>query len=386
MHICFITNEYPKLDYPHGGVGTFTHTIAHNLTDKGHKVSVIGINMYTKVDEIEHDGEVCILRLKPKVLKGLTWYLNNKSINKKLEKLHNSYPIDIVETAELGLSFIKKIKPIKYVIRLHGGHHFFAESENRKVTWWKGFQEKRSFKNADAFVAVSKFVKYHTAKYLSYHNKPIEIIRCPINLNVFKSKPEIEKEKNTILFAGTVCEKKGINQLLMAMPKVIEKNKEAELFVYGRDWFFKDGSTYVDYLKKDILPKLGQAEKHVHFMGAIPFKTLANKYAAAEVCVFPSLMETQGLVAPEAMAMNKLVIFSNCGPGPETIVHKKTGLLCNPYDSDDIADQINWVLNHKEECKHIANNARAFVLANFEINLITQENLDFYEEISHNDF
>ena len=158
-------------------------------------------------------------------------------IFKFFEYIINVY-LNINSLFIIGLSFIKKIKPIKYVIRLHGGHHFFAESENRKVTWWKGFQEKRSFKNADAFVAVSKFVKSHTAKYLSYHNKPIEIIRCPINLNVFKSKPEIEKEKNTILFAGTVCEKKGINQLLMAMPKVIEKNKEAELFVYGRDWFF----------------------------------------------------------------------------------------------------------------------------------------------------
>ena len=80
MHICFITNEYPKQDYPHGGVGTFIHTIAHELIEKGHTVSVIGINVYCNVDEEEKDGEVSVYRIKPKILKGLTWYFNNQSI------------------------------------------------------------------------------------------------------------------------------------------------------------------------------------------------------------------------------------------------------------------------------------------------------------------
>lgn len=58
---------------------------------------------------------------------------------------------DLVEGAELS-AFLPKIKEIKYIIRLHGGHHF-AEGENRGINWWKGFQEKRSFKKADAFIA-----------------------------------------------------------------------------------------------------------------------------------------------------------------------------------------------------------------------------------------
>ncbi len=220
MHICFITNEYPKKDFPHGGIGTFIHTISHELARKGHKVSVVGINAYTGINEKEEDDEISVYRLKPKVVKGLTWHFNNQSINRQLKGIHTEFPIDIIETAEMGLAFIKKIKPIKYIIRLHGGHHFFAESENRKVSWWKAYQEKRSFKRADAFVAVSKYVKSHTAKYLSYHNKPIQVIRYPINLDVFKPEPDVEIEYNTILFAGTVCEKKGINQLIESMPKV----------------------------------------------------------------------------------------------------------------------------------------------------------------------
>jgi hypothetical protein len=101
-------------------------------------------------------------------VKGLAWYFNSKNIAKTITEIHKKNPIDIIEGAELSLAFLPKIKEIKYVIRLHGGHHFFAEGENRGINGWKGFQEKRSFKKADAFIAVSNYVKSHTAKYLSY--------------------------------------------------------------------------------------------------------------------------------------------------------------------------------------------------------------------------
>jgi glycosyltransferase involved in cell wall biosynthesis len=381
MHICFITSEYPKQNHPHGGVGTFVYSISKALVAKGYRISVIGINVYNNSNETIDDEGVSVFRLAPRIIKGLTWYLNYQSINKKIKDLHEDYPIDIIETAELGLAFIRKIKNVKYVIRLHGGHHFFAEAENRGISKWKGFQERRSFKKADAFIAVSKYVKNHTSKYLSYHNKLITVIRYPINTNIFTPMPDVIVESNTILFAGTVCEKKGIDQLLRAMPRIIKSNPNVKLKIYGRDWFFPDGSSYITYLKEQLIPTLGKLENKVEFMGVIPLQELAKKYASAEVCVFPSKMETQGLVAPEAMAMNKIVIFSNVGPGPETINHKKTGLLCNPYDENDIADNILWALNNKENVKSIAKKGKEFVLNTFGINTILNDNIKFYKSI-----
>jgi glycosyltransferase involved in cell wall biosynthesis len=381
MHICFITNEYPKEGYPHGGIGTFVQTFTKDLIKAGHQVSVVGINNYTDTDEQNLHSGLSIYRLKPKRIKGLTWFFNSRVISQKIKEIHSKSPIDIVEATELGLAFISKTTDIKYIIRLHGGHHFFAESENRGINTWKGFQEKRSFKRADGFIAVSKYVKSHTAKYLSYHNKPITIIKNAINLEVFKPIHNIKVKENTLLFAGTVCEKKGAAQLIKAMPKVLEYNPSIELYIYGRDWYFSDGSSYIDYLRKTIIPKLNIDESSIHFKGAVPLKTLSEKYASAEVCVFPSLMETQGLVAPEAMAMKKMVIFSECGPGPETINHMETGLLCNPYSSDDISDKIIWALQHKEKCKIIANAGRAYVLKEFNSHTITKFNINYYTSI-----
>lgn len=381
MHICFITHEYPKARFPHGGIGTFIQTIGRAYVKLGHKVSVIGINVYTKNEEEEIDEGVNVYRLKQRIYKGLTWYFNYKSINNKLNELNSNQPIDIVETSELGLAFIKKQPTVKHIIRLHGGHHFFAESENRGINFWKGFQEKRSFKKADAFIAVSEFVKSHTAKYLTYHNKKIDIIKNPINLEIFKPRKEIKILEDTILFAGTVCEKKGVKFLILAMKIVLASYSNIKLVIYGRDWFFKDGRSYIQYLKEEIIPTLGKFSKHIIFKGSVSYEELATKYASAKLCVFPSLMETQGLVAPEAMAMKKTVIFSNIGPGPETIQHKKTGLLCNPYDSNNIAENIIWCIENKKKCNDIEILAREFVLQTFNAQKIVASNLEFYNSI-----
>lgn len=379
MHLCFLTNEYPKEGFPHGGIGSFVKTLAVALVEQGIQVSVVGMN-YTANDEKEIVDGVAVYRLKKSTVKGLAWYFNSKAICETIKAIHKSQAIDIVEAAELGLAFINKIRNIKYIIRLHGGHHFFAEGENRGIDKWKGFQEKRSFKKADAFIAVSHYVKEHTGKYLSYNKKPLWTINYPINTELFKPMSRTEVARR-IVFAGTVCEKKGIRQLIQAFTLVKKQFPEATLEIYGRDWLYPDGSSYLAMLQEKELPQLGTLVQDVHFHGAISYDEIPSKYAQAEVCVFPSHMETQGLVAPEAMAMEKAVIFTKLGPGPETITAYETGLLCDPHDPHDIADKISWFFLNKEKKEAIGKKASAYVLNKYGLDHIVNQNRLFFESI-----
>jgi len=379
MHICLLTNEYPKTGFSHGGIGSFVKTISQQLVKNNIKVTVIGINYTPNYEELIEDG-VCVYRLKKSNIKGLIWYFNSNAIQSKIREIHKRDPIDIIETSESGLAFINKINKIKYIIRLHGGHHFFSEAENRKINFWKGFQEKRSFKKADAFIPVSNYVKIHTNKFLSFNNKPVELINSPINIDFFSPKNTVVK-KHSIVFVGCVCEKKGVRQLIQSFPFVKEQFPEAILEIYGRDWFYPDGNSYTSKLIENELPKLGAIKKDVHFHGLVSYDKIPEKYAQAHVCVFPSHMETQGLVAPEAMAMKKVVVFTTKGPGPETISEYETGLLCNPFNPVDIAEKINWVFSNKEKAIEIENNARAFVVDKFSADAITKKNLEFYKKI-----
>lgn len=379
MHVCFLTNEYPKSGFPHGGLGSFVKTMAEVLVVKGIQVTVVGLN-YVLCNETENVNGVNVIRIQKSKVKGLAWYFNSKNIAKTIATIHKKNPINIVEGAELSLAFLPKIKEIKYIIRLHGGHHFFAEGENRGINWWKGFQEKRSFKKADAFIAVSNYVKNHTAKYLSYHNKPIEVVFNPINNQLFQPK-DIAIEVNNITFAGTICEKKGVRQLIQAFPMVKEKFPSAVLNLYGRDWLFPDGSSYVKMLQEIELPKLGAGANDIIFHGAIAFQDIPTAYAKAVVCVFPSHMETLGLVAPEAMAMEKPVIFTKLGPGPEVIADGETGWLCNPHEPKEIANTIIQVLSNPQKANEIAKQGRLSVLQQFEIKTIVSKNMEFYNKL-----
>ncbi len=379
MHICFLTNEYPKEGFPHGGVGSFVKTMALALTQNGVQVTVVGLN-YSASNETEEQDGIRIIRLNRSKTKGLAWFYNFREIAKTLSNIHLETPIDCIEGAELAFAFLPKIKGIKYIIRLHGGHHFFAESEHRPVNWWKGFQEKRSFKKADAFVAVSIYVKNHTAKYLNYDNKPIEIIYYPINHEHFNPL-ELATDTNNITFAGTICEKKGVRQLIQAFPLVKEKFPNAVLNLYGRDWLFPDGTSYIKMLQEIELSKIGAFAKDIIFHGVVSYNEIPTAYAKAAVCVFPSHMETLGLVAPEAMAMEKPVIFTNLGPGPEVITAGETGWLCNPYEPKEIANTIIQVLKNPQEARAIAKSGRQSVLKQFEIKAIVAKNIDFYNKI-----
>lgn len=380
MHICFLTNEYPKAGFPHGGIGSFVKTLATALVKNGFEVSVVGIN-YTPENEIQNIEGVNVYRLKRSNLKGLSWYFNSRAINLKIREIHQQNPIQIIEASELGLAFVSKIKAIKYIIRLHGGHHFFAESEKRKINKWKGFQEKRSFKKSDAFIAVSHFVKNHTEKYLTYDNKPIAYISNPVDTDFFKPRENKGVEKNRIVFAGTVCEKKGIRQLIQSFPFVKEHFPDATLEIYGRDWFFPDGSSYIKMLEEKEIPQLGEVAKDIHFNGLVSYNDIPQVYADASVCVFPSHMETQGLVAPEAMAMQKAVIFTKYGPGPEAIEDFKTGLLCDPYNPKDIAEKIIWIFSNKEKVEKMSDEAREFVLKKYGLEGIVHQNINFHKNI-----
>jgi glycosyltransferase involved in cell wall biosynthesis len=372
MNIVFLSSEYPL--WARGGVGTFLQTFGRTLVQHHHTVTVLGIGDKDSTEILDDQG-VKLIRLPKNKSKLPNFLYNKKQLDKKLTELQLDQPIDIIESAELGLAIISRKHPAKKVIRLHGGHHFFAEAEKRGIHWRKGLLEKISFKKADAFIAVSNYVKSHTANYLSYGGKPIEIINYPIDTSL--ELPQVRVQTDHILFAGTVCEKKGVRQLIEAFKKVREKYPDKILDMFGRDWFFPDGSSYIDMLKRDHANDL----ENVVFHGSVSREELNMKYAAAAFCIFPSHMETQGLVSLEAMLLKRPVIFSEYGPGPETIVHGETGLLCDVYDPGDIADKMIWCIENPTEAQQLGENAEKIIRQRYDKNTILEKNIAFYRSI-----
>ena len=379
MHICFITSEFPKPGFPHGGVGTFVATLGKVLVKKGIEVSVIGLN-YTDEEQVENVEGIEVYRVFSKKVKGLQWCFNSKAIANKIKEIHQIKPFDFVETAELGLAFLPKIKGIQYVIRMHGGHHFFAQAENRKKEWWKVLQEKRSFLKADHIIAVSNYVAETTRLLLKLGNRTIEIIYNPIDTNKFYVYDQLKTAKNSIFFAGTIIEKKGIRQLVQSLNFLVDEFPDVHLYIAGRDANLPGTNLpYRPVLEQELNNKI---KKHITFLGVVPNAEIAHHIERAEVCCYPSHMEAMPLAWLEVMAMGKAFVGSKTGPGPEAITDKVTGFLVNPYDPKDIAEKIKILFNNPEKAVALGDKARRSVLEKFEINTIVNENIAFYTRIS----
>ncbi|WP_343330103.1 glycosyltransferase family 4 protein [Polaribacter staleyi] len=378
MHICFLTNEYPKQEESHGGIGTFVKFLAENLVSKGVIVSILGINN-SLLDENTVDNKVSIYRLGKSNWKFGKFYHHNRKIQKKLKEIHLQNPIDIVEGSELNFSFFPNRTPYKKLIRLHGGHHFFAIEQDVKPALWRGFQEKKSFKNADHFIAVTDYVGYQTQKYLNLKFE-YTTIHNGINLNNFYESDVTKETSYKLLFVGTVCEKKGIKQLIETLPFILKKYPNTTLEIIGRDWFFKDGTSYIEFLKTAVIKGKG-LEGKIKFTGGLPYHDLPKHIESAHVCIYPSFAESFGLTLIEGMVMGKLVAASTIAPFKEIVGNSNVVSLFDPIDRSDMSEKIVNLLSVDKNNLQLRQDARKHVLTMFSTEAIIAKNIQFYKKI-----
>ncbi len=376
MHICLITDEYPQQGKAHGGVGTFVYMLAHSLAAKGIRVSVLGGG---DTDKNDTDGHVHIYQIRKskwRIARFIDFYRREKKL---LLQIHGQHPIHVLEGSELSFCFLPKLKGVKNVIRLHGGHHFFTQLLGTPVNKWRAWQEKQSFRKADYFIGVTQFVVDGTRKFLPIPQEKVAVIGLPVDCTKFYQSDYRKMIPFKIVFAGTIAEKKGIRQLVMAMPAVKAKFPAATLEVYGRDWKTPDGSSYLHYLKTFVTDEV---KEQIVFKGAVAHETLPLIYETAHLCAFPSHMETQGMVVLETMSMGKAVLFSTAGPGSETIDHLKDGLLADPYSPEDIAEKINYLFARPGLEEEWGKAARQKMVRRFNLPVITEQNMLLYGKIT----
>src|SRR5262245_41538365 len=142
MHICFLCNEYPP--GRHGGVGSFTQTLARALVNCDHKATVIGLYACEKILD-ERDEGVRVVRVPHAILPGTGFLINGARLRYVLRYLHSQDAIDVLEGPELSFAIIPADFPAIKVIRMNGGHQFFAATLGSKPRRWRSWLERRSF-------------------------------------------------------------------------------------------------------------------------------------------------------------------------------------------------------------------------------------------------
>lgn len=349
--------------------------LARSMAQLGHDVSVVGVYSDVIKTEIYWDAQVQVVRLPHSRSRFLKFWANARNIAATIQQLAAGDYAYILEGFEASFAFLATSVNSVNVIRMHGGHHFFAHSLGRPFHRWKAWQEKRSFDRADYICAVSQFVAETTRQLVPAANQAIEILPNFIDTALFKPKSATKPENGLIVFAGTITPKKGVAELVQAMPAIIQACPDAKLLLIGRDTVDSaTGSSYIAQLKQQIPTNI---KEHIQFQGPVEHSELPNFFAQAQVCAFPSHMESQGIVVIEAMAMGKMVVASRTGPGPELVEHGISGYLCDPHDPADIAQYIIAAFRNPEALA-MGQHARQAVEERFSTEGLTQKNAQFY--------
>lgn len=374
MHICFLCNEYPP--GLHGGMGSKFQVISRGLVERGHQVTVVGVYRREQ-DAVENDRGVKVVRLAHTNVPRASFFTDGWRVRQTLMAIQRTTPIDVVDGTELSLASLPRSFPPAKVIRMSGGHHFFAVTLGRRPRAWRSWIERRSFARADHLCGVSRFVIETTRQLLDLGRRPIEVLPNPVDTELFKPMPEIPEESGLIVFVGTVCEKKGVRQLIEAMPSIVAAVPDARLLLVGRDYKDETGQSYLERYKA-LVPEDMRAR--IAFTGAVEHDALPRFLARARVAVYPSHMEAQGIVNLEAMAMGKAVVSSATGPGPELIEDGVSGLLCNPHDPQSIANRIVTLMRDAELRGRLGEEARRRVLGHFSEKVLIERNEAFHRQ------
>jgi len=216
------------------------------------------------------------------------------------------------------------------------------------------------FERCKAIVVPSKYMANKFKKY----RKKIEIIPTGVDIRKFErsNKERINRGK-IALYVGRIVKEKNIDAIINVSPLL----KDVKFVIVG------EGPYRNELMKKAISMKA----KNVIFTGYVSDDELLDYYKSADVFVFPSTYETQGIVALEAMASGLPVVAARAKALPEFVIDGENGYLFSPYDTKDFAEKIEMALQDKNMGKR----ARKFV-EKFDNEKMAEKLVNLYDRVS----
>ncbi|MBI2474462.1 MAG: glycosyltransferase family 4 protein [Candidatus Taylorbacteria bacterium] len=252
-------------------------------------------------------------------------------------------------------------RPLKFVLTLQEGDNFQYILERKRIRLFVPLI-KKAFRDANVIQPISTYLA-DWAKAMG--GKNIVVVPNGVSGDRFKNidsrfKNEIRKKfgigenEKVIITTSRLVRKNGVDLLIKAMKYL---PPETKLSILGN-------GPEEAALRELVLEN--ELKDRVHFEGFVPQDKLLPYLSVARVFARPSRSEGQGISFLEAMAARVPVVATAVGGIPDFLEDKKTGLICEPEDPEDLARKINILMRDVEIRNNVIENATRMVVAKYD--------------------
>lgn len=356
--------ELPAYFLPNiGGIEYVVYSLSKEWVKQKHKVKVITSSISaTKLKEIING--IKIKRIKSFKIMGdaiaplLLFNLHKTDIG----FLHHPHPYWMFICA-----FYFRLKKIPYVIHMHGREIIYPGWKNYIAKFYNYFF-------LDFILKRSAKIMTHTTKVIlqSYYLQKYKhkIVYIPHGSEII---PRKRIKRSNFIFTVGIRDYKRLDLLIKAMPLIL-KHIDTKLVIAG------DGKEKSKLIK--LVKKLHLKDK-VMFLGYINEKQKYGLYQKAGVFVLPSptIMESFGTVAFEAFSMKCPVIVTSGAGVSEVFEKEKIGIVTQPYNITDLANQIMIILKNKKLAKKIGEKGYKTIKEKYQWKDIAERYIKIFEEV-----
>jgi glycosyltransferase involved in cell wall biosynthesis len=351
-----------KIAFVSSGNSVHVKKLANGLVEKGHEITLFTLPNHNKLTKgFDYRVNIKFLPIGGK----LGYYLNAPFLNKYIRNekfdLINSHYISGYGT----LARLVNIKPL--VSAVFGSDVYIYPYKSKS-------NMKRVINNLDAAQVITSTSNVMADEVRKFYIREREIVVTPFGVNMDVFKPDLETAKDNSIFTFGIVKKLeevyGIEILIRAFSRLITNlggigNDNVHLMIFG----FGSKEEYY----KRLCDELGISQ-NVTFNGYIVNTEVPKAFYKMDVACFPSLSESFGVAAVEAMACGVPVITSDASGFTEVIEQNVTGFIIPKNDIDALADKMLEVyMIDKDILKQMGMNGyrRVEELYNFEKNLET---------------
>jgi len=334
MRIFFVTNNYTP--YCGGVISSITAT-SDALRAQGHEVFIITLDFLGKNDKPQTQSAIALATAEPDYVIRITcpirfmYKKNHMAIpwrpTRAITQLLKTYKPDIVHVHHpflLGVSALRAARAcgIPCIFTYHTLYEEYAHYVPLPGICTKPLIRSavtRFCNNVDGIIAPSNGIREYL--HSQHITSPIHIIPSPLRSLFFTQniKPQVlpHTEKFKLLVVSRFVPEKNI-PFVFDVFKQLPHNFTLTLVGYGSDY---------EALQTLAFTTLQLSPERVQFVHKPPQDALLNHYRNADLFIFPSTTDTQGIVITESMSQGLPVIALD-GPGQrDTIINGINGFI-----------------------------------------------------------